>query len=265
MRRINLKSLIRFEDTYGLADIFCARRKIPYLDISKISERLIEIDNDTFIDFGLGSGWGRISTDEAYSILERGIERIILVYDMDHLNGDKTKILEVQTLEKRIKDMKQLFKQLGYNIEILYIPVVYAAETLMLHQFYELFNGLQIIELVNLHNTWNMQLCILAYCIGEVELRNAKQCRNFLDIEKLLNRIKDIKEDDLNKNCKKWIVNGCNLNMDDLFNGTDAINHLKQVDDIFENLKVFGTDKYIMIGTEKRIRLDEEPQPLLKV
>ena len=31
---------------------------IPYLDISKISERLIEIDNDTFIDFGLGSGWG---------------------------------------------------------------------------------------------------------------------------------------------------------------------------------------------------------------
>ena len=55
---------------------------------------------------------GKISTEEAYSILERGIERMIPVYDMDHLNGDKTKILEVQTLEKRIKDMKQLFKQL---------------------------------------------------------------------------------------------------------------------------------------------------------
>ena len=78
-----------------------------------------------------------------------------------------------------------------------------------------------------------------------------------------MNRIKNINEDDLNKLCKKWIVDGCSLNTN-LFTGNDAINHLKKVDDTFENLKVFGTDKCITIATGKSIRLDEEPQPLLK-
>lgn len=51
-RRRNLKSLIRFEDTYGLTDIFCARMKIPYIEIYRKQEKMIEITNEIFIDFG---------------------------------------------------------------------------------------------------------------------------------------------------------------------------------------------------------------------
>lgn len=41
-----MKSLIRFEDTYGLADIFCAAHNIKYIDIRK-TNNIIELDKDT--------------------------------------------------------------------------------------------------------------------------------------------------------------------------------------------------------------------------
>ncbi|MCM1143980.1 MAG: hypothetical protein NC318_10170 [Blautia sp.] len=70
-----MKSLIRFEDTYGMTDIFCAIHELKYMDIDNTAMMMNEIMPGLFVDFGLGSRWGIISDAEAYAIMERGIEK----------------------------------------------------------------------------------------------------------------------------------------------------------------------------------------------
>ena len=49
-----MKSLIRFEDTYGMTDIFCASRGIDYYDTNLI-RKIHKIDDETYISFGFGN------------------------------------------------------------------------------------------------------------------------------------------------------------------------------------------------------------------
>lgn len=163
-----MKSLIRFEDTYGLTDIFCAQHKIPYLDISKKQQRMIQVTSELFVDFGLASGWTSISNNEAYALMERGIERVIFVYDMDNLKGDKTKILSRESLSSVIKNNRLLFENLAYSIELYYVPVVYAAETIMLYQYLDEKYDISVTSLVNSINTNAQHLYLLAYLIVSV-------------------------------------------------------------------------------------------------
>lgn len=259
-RRRNLKSLIRFEDTYGLTDIFCARMKIPYIEIYRKQEKMIEITNEIFIDFGLGSSWGMISTDEAYDIMERGIERIVLVYDMDSLHGDKTSILTNNELQSRINNVKNIFKHTGYNVEICLIPVVYAAETIMLYQY--LTNGTEnnIQDLVSSVNTWKLHLYLLAYMMGESNTKKAKKVRDFIDINKLI-LILEESAVDLNYLLKQWIINGCNLDSKDLMNEYSALEHLNKVTNHFN--KWFRKSLREITIDEHTIKLYEEIKPLI--
>ena len=246
---INLKSLIRFEDTYGLADIFCARRKIPYINIKRKEERMIQITSDLFMDFGLGQGWGSMSNDEAYSIMERGIERIILVYDMDNLEGDKTKLITQECLKSRIDNINSKFKDIGYSAEICLIPIVYAAETIMLYQFLRENEDDEekIFYLVSPTNTNMLHLCLLAYMIGANNYKEAKKVRNFIDINELVNGFKDMAEYDPNDMVKQWIIDGCDAEDQNIFNREQALQALEETYRNFVIRKRLNRDTVITI------------------
>lgn len=242
-----MKSLIRFEDTYGLADIFCARRGIDYFDIKSTTLNMVEIDENTFVDFGLGANWSNISSDEVYSIIERGVERVIFVYDMDNESGDKTKIISSKYLEKQIETVKNLFKNIGYNIEVCCLPVVYAAETIMLYQYIK-ESGVNITSLVNLHNTNVFHLCLMAYFSGVTNIKSAKIVRNYIDISILIDRFTDVRDTDLNKDLKNWIVSGCKLD-DDIPSKCDPFKHRDVVEKEFNACK----KKYVKYNIDNKI------------
>ncbi|MGN0375750.1 MAG: hypothetical protein ACI4EN_09660 [Butyrivibrio sp.] len=241
-----MKSLIRFEDTYGLADIFCARRNIPYIDISKVHLRMIEIDENTFIDFGLGAGWGIITTDEIYSIIERGIERIVFVYDMDNESGDKTKIISNTALANKLNNIKELFRKNGFEIDICCIPVVYAAETIMLHQYIS-ESGEYITGLVNLIDTNIFHLCLLSYFANTGNLKAAKKVRDFLDINSLIHKIKNTDIDDINKELKAWIVDGCSHETK-ILSIEEALMHRENVARLFIDYRRRNKDELFTIN-----------------
>lgn len=235
MRKINLKSLIRFEDSYGLTDIFCARQGREYFEWEGRPVILKQADDVIFVSYGLASAWTLISDEEAFYIMELGIERIINVYDMDNLKGNKKALLSLDNLKKTTETFESRFKGLGYNIEILYVPVVYAAETLALHQFLKNSKVLQITDLVNYNDTWKMHLYMLAYLTGN-NPKEAKKMRNFLDIELLVESFKFIPDTDPNKMCKNWIAEGCNINSKVMYGGVEAVKHLEYVTTVFARL-----------------------------
>ena len=258
-----MKSLIRFEDTYGLTDIFCARNDLDYIDISLISEKLIEMTPDLFVDFGLGSGWGSFSADEAYAIMEIGIERIIFVYDMDNLDGDKAFIIQKAQLTQKIDDIERIFKGIGYNVEICFIPVVYAAETLMLYQYLDEKYGIRISHIVSSVNTNYVHLCLLAYLIKEVNIKRAKRVRNFLEIDKLVEAFENKYHKDINNMIKSWIIDGCNVEEEYLFNKYEAISHLEDTEELFTKWKNDSNREIEIDG--HIIKLNRTMKPLLSI
>lgn len=193
--------------------------------------------------------------------MERGIERIILVYDMDDLDGDKAIILKEKDLKSKINNLEQIFKRIGYNVEICYIPVVYAAETLMLYQYLGEKYGIRIYNLVSSVNTWELHLCLLAYLVNEWNTKRAKKIRNFLEIDKLVESFSKATNTDINYTIKKWIVEGCNLDSKDIFCGYDALDHLKETEERFNRWKA-DSDRTISID-EHNIKLNQTVRPLL--
>ena len=229
-----MKSLIRFEDTYGMTDVFMGRWKLPFLDISRISERMIKIDDNLYVDFGLGSGWPLIGDDEAYSIMELGIERIIFVYDMDNESGIKKEILSHHALKNYIDNHRKIFENLRYNVELVYIPVVYAAETILLYQDIPESSGINIMQLVNTVDTNAMQLYILACFLNYRNFKHAKRVREYIDPDRLWERLEQVKDGDGNEVLRKWIAMGCQPLDNNLFCGKEALQHLKRIQKIFE-------------------------------
>lgn len=90
-----LKSLIRFEDTYGIADIFCAVHGTNYLDIGLVRTEMIKMDDNTYIDFGLGASWHKLTDDEAYAMIELGYNCVFLLFEI-------AKTLDISVISTRV-------------------------------------------------------------------------------------------------------------------------------------------------------------------
>ena len=198
-----MKSLIKFEDTYGLCDIYCALINIEYLDITKLEDKnFINIDKDTFISIGAGSSWYKTSKEDARKIIGNNIDTVIIVYDLDNEDGIKTKILSDSKIKSSYSNLTTRIHQLNknYNINIKYIPVTWAAETILLYQY--LSTGDTSLEnIISTVDTNMLHLHLLGYLAEIKGLHRVKKIRNYLDITKLLQQLnKRISKENLNYN-----------------------------------------------------------------
>ena len=169
----------------------------------------------------------------------------------------------LEDLNEAINNMQQAFESIAYNVEICYIPVVYAAETLMLYQYLSEENGVRIFNLVSSVNTNYLHLCILAYLTGRANVRHAKRVREFLDIHRLVDNFKSMVEYDINREVKQWIIDGCNVESQSLFDKHDALEHLKETESIFNCWKA-QSNRTLKID-EHIIALDKTVKPLMKM
>lgn len=208
-----MKSLIRFEDRYGMADIFCKMHKLDY--ISTLNT-LIKVSNDLYIE--TGSGFNIFHFDEAFKfeLMFRGIERVIFVFDLDNESGIKTEIMSKNYVNRKIYELVNVFKSLGYAILFEFIPTVYSAETILLYQHISK-NCLDtfIESLVHCDDTNKFHLIPLAILNKLHKYSDAKKFRDIINKEKLESNIKLNlwhEEDNINLNMLEWILSGCDLN-----------------------------------------------------
>lgn len=133
-----MNSLIRFEDKYGMADIW-------YLINGKALEGVEEenytgnqfnqVDDNTFTQLALTTGGVFLmSEDDEAFIIKNHIEQIILVYDLDNLNNMSQLDLDNSVFKDYLNRLKnRLEKNIDYNIEIKLAPTVWSAETFALY------------------------------------------------------------------------------------------------------------------------------------
>lgn len=243
-----MKSLIRFEDTYGLADIFYASHKYDYIDINN-PIKLIEIEGNTFVEVGRTiTGCFLFSEDEIVNLIILGIERVVFVFDLDNPNGIKTEIMNYAFIRKLIDNAKEQFINYGYNIEFQFIPIVYSAETLLLYQHISnRFKETNIESLVHDEDTNKFHLILLAILNKLKRYNHAKRVREFLDIDRLKEKIQlslSMNINNVNKHTLEWILGGCKIedNHYDIKEVEDIIN---EATSIFMENRDKAVDLYI--------------------
>lgn len=211
-----MKSLIRFEDTYGLADIFCCMSGFPYLDRTQ-GNPIVELTNEIFVQNAL-SNIGCFVFDEnvEFFVKERGIDRIIIVFDLDAPSGDKRKILSVTEAQQKLAACDNFFKGSGYSVDVVGVPVAYAAETIMLYQYLGKKSlDLEIESLVHKNDTNHFHLLLLTALCDCKDYRKAKRVRDFIDKKLMVHKIqKNIESNDknINKGLLEWICHECSMN-----------------------------------------------------
>ena len=202
-----MKSLIRFEDTYGMADIFCAERGIAYKNVT-LSNKIISIGNDEFISFGFGGiPCVEINKQDVVKIIRAGIADITFVIDIDDFNGNKSHILSYDSLCKIFNRTIKAFQKFNYNINFKFLLITYSSETIMLYQ-YITDKAIDVESYVHSVNTNLLHLIMIAVLGNRKDTKKAKRVRDYLNITALNNNITNNKS--INSEVFEWLLSGCN-------------------------------------------------------
>lgn len=128
-----MNSLIRFEDKYGMADIW-------YLINDKELEKSVinqfnKVDDNTFTQLALTTGGVFLLNEYEIAFIKKNhIEQIILVYDLDTLNNKSQLDISNNAFKNYLDTLKSsIEKNIDYNIEIKLAPTVWSAETFALY------------------------------------------------------------------------------------------------------------------------------------
>lgn len=227
-----MKSLIRFEDTYGLCDIYCKIKGIPYENIENAG-KILSITDEQFIEFGLGARCFKLNNDEIDTIILYDIHELYIVYDLDNEKGNKTKILSEERIIKSYNKIKEEIEKIkaGYELNIMYIPVTWAAETILLYQ-YIITGDTDIENIISTVDTNNLHLYLIGYFSNSRGLKSAKQVRNYLDITKLLNQLKArVSRGNLNYSLSNILQS--NFNTSQAFDMEKALKHRAKAEKVF--------------------------------
>lgn len=229
-----MKSLIRFEDTYGMADIFCSANGIVH---NFEQNKFYKVNDNLFIEVGKGIT-NCIGVTDAYlqDLICEGVDRILFIFDVDNEEGDKNKLLSLNYIRIKTQKVKQKFIREGYNIKLEFLPVVYSAETIMLYQFIQDSNPETDVEgIVHKTNTNDFQLLLLAKILGLENTDKAKHFSNYLDFNKLKSKITKNMEvrESINKKLFEWILNDCNPETEH-YTMHEVIKFVEQVHKLFE-------------------------------
>lgn len=160
-----MKYLIRFEDMYGLADIFCKAYDMEYV-CNKLTVTHVSGALDLKVGIGASSAVG-ISKHELEFISRSGYNKVITVFDMDSLGVNKNAPLSSDEFRKRLPS--------GLNEAVFkWIPVRWESETMML-----LPNINNSVKLVN-ERTWEYHVVLLAILHALTPANKAKVFRNYI-------------------------------------------------------------------------------------
>ena len=185
---------IRFEDRYGIFDLFQYCKKLPDVDALqgyKVTDNLIIRNGVTIL-----SSFSLNEVD--YDIIEaNNIDLILNVHDLDSLDGKDNEILQYASLETRVFKSKKELEERGFNVELRYLPVIFAAETVMLYIIYNTL--LDPTTLVHKDNTKRLHYLLVdrelvrkqLYNIIPLEKFKVKHVRKYIKFFAVLNKLRE--------------------------------------------------------------------------
>lgn len=224
----------RFEDTYGMSDIFFLEHDVQCLDVSHIFEYIPF--GDDFVTFGLGGRTFLLSSDDVDFCIKSGIDRIVFVFDTDNESGIKTKLVSESFLRGKFDSAIYLFEHENYSIDFKFVLTVYSAETVALYQC--LSNDAissRPERFVHKVDTQYFQLILLALNFGLRRARLAKRFRDFITVDMLNNNIMvnlSTSENEISKDELQWVFSRCS-NDSYLLSFDELIRLLSVVNDYF--------------------------------
>ena len=238
-----MRLLIRFEDRYGMADIFCAVNKTNYFDNTVVREK---VSDNLFVDTGLGNVRVLMLSDrDIEEIISLNIDSILFVFDTDNEKGIKNKVLSKEQITKKILDLQTRFDKRNYKINLNFFLTVYSAETIALYQYISENPSLDIEYYVSKYDTCALHISILTLLNNFDRVRKAKKFRNFLDIGMLKQKISNnlrLRAGCINIEVLTWILYDCrgienSLTYDQVLNKLDEAEQI--INEQKDNTKAF--------------------------
>lgn len=216
--------LIRFEDMYGMYDIFSGIKHLPFLannpKVTKVSDTL-------FIQHGLSSPEClslRVGNIVEFKKLE--VTAVFFVFDIDNDCGRRYDIWSYDNLKRLIDKLSIMSEDSG--IKFYFLPVVYCAETILLYNYIdnECIGSLFAEDLVSTHDINKLYLLLIAMLEGVRSTRKVKNFREYADIDSLievLRRVVTFEGYLPNRKCFNWLVDGCPLDKGYFYTASDFI------------------------------------------
>ena len=244
-----MRLLIRFEDRYGMADIFCAANKINYFDNTVVREK---VSDNLFVDTGLGNVRVLMLSDrDIEEIINLNIDSILFVFDTDNEKGLKNKVLSKEQITKKILDLQDRFNKKNYKINLHFFLTVYSAETIALYQYLSENPSLDIESYVSKYDTCALHISILTLLNNLDRVRKVKKFRNFLNIDILKHKIDTnlrLRADCINREVLTWIIHDCQ-GIDNSLAYDQVLNKLDETEKIISE-QVSNTKTFKVSGTE---------------
>lgn len=235
-----MSQLIRFEDKYGMGDIVSLAQ-----DLGDVNHNIIQLSTKTnksnvWIQIGLSIG-AVFSLDDLFkSNINKDVDEIIFVYDMDTISGKG--VLTPQELQKKLSQHGKFSKK--YKLR--YTPIVWCAETVALYVLLDVFDPnntvkgkcVDITTLVHQKNTAKFHDAILAKVLRHENINNVKvkhMTEYIKSKDVLVNKISQIIKNypnGINMRTLQWIITG---NTDYLYGINEVINHQNDVVQLHQN------------------------------
>ena len=217
---------IRFEDTYGMADRFCAISSIQH---ANCGGRIFIPEKNLYFEHALGDGEVLKFTENHFRLCEKqDIDLVVLVYDMDN-DYALNKVYDSVKFEERVNRIKMTKERLDSKVQVVYMPVVYSAESIVLYQYTE--NIRNTVNIVNRYDTKRFQLEILKALNPKCKI--IKRTGEYLNVDKLLERLR-LSEDLCNQKLITWFINRCAMEARYFLSTHDAIEHCQFVEKYFQ-------------------------------
>jgi hypothetical protein len=237
-----MKILIVFEDTYGIADIFKSIKKID------LDKQFVAVCEDVYSYSGACNvSVFKLNREIKAIIKELKITDVVSVFDVDTVNGNNNIVtgVELQYLISKNKDIE---------IRQWFMPIVYNAETVMLHQYIKAnkCKNLDVIDMVSSWSVRKLHLNILQGILMEIYGNvDAKLVRQYLNIEMLQNGYRcSIREEDA---CfKKWLLDSCPTENEYFQDKEDVMNTLLMISKHVQTKLACGK-KIFSVGNKYKI------------
>lgn len=228
--------LIRFEDTYGMYDLFSSIRHIPFLENDN---RILKVSDDLYIQHGVSSpGCIYFKGSSLEKIIELGVTTIFFVFDIDSECGRSYDIWSYDDLKKFTDNFIILSRDSG--VKFYFLPTIYCAETVLLYNYIdsECIGSLFAEDLVNTHDINNFYKYLIAMLEGFRSTRKVKVFREYVNVDSLVETLKRILTFEgylPNRKCFNWLVNGCPLDEGYFYTASEFIKFYEDFVHRFEN------------------------------
>lgn len=204
--------LIRFEDTYGMCDIFSSSRHLPFLSNTDRG-KIIHIMDNVYIQYGLSSPNCIILQErELVSFRKLGVTSVLFVFDIDNGEGRNYDVWSYDSLKGLVDNLNNPLN--GNDIKFYFLPTIYCAETVLLYNYIdsECIGSLFAEDLVSTHDINKFYKYLIAMLEGIRSTKKVKVFREYADIDsliKVLGKVVTFEGYLPNRKCFNWLIDGC--------------------------------------------------------